>query len=180
MSITFRINEDKALEAVVYIANLEPRIDIYHTVKTMFFADKWHLNKYARPVLGDTYMKMNNGPVPSLIKDIIGKTNFLSLDMLEKISLAFETKGKNKNIIPKRAADLSLFSESDIECINEALEYCKDKSFSELCNITHQEKAWLNANMNGSMDYELLIDDDNPNKDDIIEDLRESASYLVI
>ena len=73
--ICFKVNQEKTLEAVVYVASKVPGIDIYHTVKTMFYADKKHLNMYARPVLGDLYIKMDNGPVPSLVRDIINNNN---------------------------------------------------------------------------------------------------------
>lgn len=177
--IEFQVNKGKVLEAIVYLANKCPGIDIYHTVKTIFYADKNHLNRYARPVLGDVYIKMENGPVPSLVRDIITKSVFLPKDFLTQVSEAIETKGHNKNITAKRNANLDDFSESDISCLNEALDLCKDKSFDELRDSTHAEKAWIDAYMNGNMSYELMIDDDNPYKDDIIADLRENSSGLV-
>ena len=180
MEIKFKVNQDKVLEAIVYVASKEPNIDIYHTVKTMFFADKYHLNRYARPVLGDLYMKMPNGPVPSLVKDIISMSSFLSQDLAEKASKAFSARGKNKNITVKREANLDDFSESDIECLDEALAFCKDKSFQELRDITHEDIAWKNAGINDVMDYGLLIDKENPNHDDILCDLEENSQFMVI
>lgn len=180
MSISFKINQEKVLECIVYLANKQPNIDIYHCAKTIFYADKWHLNRYARPILGDVYIKMEHGPVPSLVKDIIGKTRFLPLLLQKKISASIETRGRNKNIVAKREPDLTYFSESDLMLLDEALDFCKDKSFSQLRDLSHREKSWINANMNNSMDYELLIDDDNENRDGIIEDLKENAPFLEI
>lgn len=179
MAISFKVNQDKTLEAIVYLASKAPGIDIYHTVKTMFYADKKHLNKYARPILGDLYIKMENGPVPSLVKDIVDCNRFLPLSMQEKIKEAIETKGRNKNITAKRNPDFAEFSETDIECLDDALAYCKDKTFDELKDLTHTERAWIDACMNGSMDYELMLDDDNPHKEEIIADLKEDGQWLV-
>lgn len=178
--ICFKVNQEKTLEAVVYVASKVPGIDIYHTVKTMFYADKKHLNMYARPVLGDLYIKMDNGPVPSLVRDIINNNSFLQSELRAKIRNAFETRGHNKNITVKRNADLSYFSESDLECLDEAIDFCKDKSFGELKDLTHAEEAWIKAGLNGNMDYELLIDRENPHRDDIIADLEENSYSMVL
>lgn len=171
MSIIFKVNQNKALEAIVYIATQSPGIDIYHTVKTMFYADKKHLNAYGRPILGDLYIKMENGPVPSLIKNIIDQDPFLSADFLSQIRDSLEIKGRYKNITAKREPDYSEFSQSDFECIDSSLAFCKDKSFDQLKRMTHKEKAWINAGMNGSMDYRDMIT--NP---EVLEDLTELGS----
>ena len=168
MSITFKVNQNKALEAVVYIATQNPGIDIYHTVKTIFYADKKHLNTYGRPILGDLYIKMENGSVPSLIKNIIDQDPFLSVDFLTKIKNSLEIKGRYKNITAKREPDYNVFSKSDIECIDYSLAFCKDKSFDQLKNMTHKEQAWIKASMNGGMDYQDMIT--NP---EVLEDLSE-------
>jgi uncharacterized phage-associated protein len=39
--------------------------------KVMFFADRSHLRQYGRPVTGDLYIAMANGPVPSRIYDMV-------------------------------------------------------------------------------------------------------------
>lgn len=179
--ITFRINQIKALEAVVYIASKVRNVDVYHTVKTMFFADKCHLNRYARPILGDTYIKMKNGPVPSVVLDIINlKEDKISFETYIQAKGALSVSADRKKFISvKREANLEEFSETDIECLDYAIDFCKNKSFNELQDITHEEQAWKKASNNGCMDYELMLDDDNPNKEAIIADLKEDGQWLV-
>ncbi len=180
--IKFRVNSDKALEGVLYLANKKPNIDHYHVVKTLFYADKEHLNKYGRPIIGDTYIRMKCGPVPSEVLDIINFNSFkFSSEFFNKILKSFivTQNGKEKLISPLREANIDLFSESDIECLDTAFDFCKDKTFKDLFDITHKEKAWESAEENKDMDYELLIQDDNPNKEDIIEDLKQESLFLV-
>lgn len=180
VNIIFKVNPSKALEAIVYIASKVDHVDTYHTVKTMFFADKKHLNDYARPILGDTYIKMKNGPVPSAVLDIINrKKDRISADIYAKALDAFDVStDRKKYITPKREANLNEFSETDIECLDYAINFCKGKSFGQLKDITHEEEAWRAASENGCMDYELMLDDSNPNKNDIIQDLREDSQWL--
>lgn len=48
--VSYRINYEKAIEAIVWLVNEKPEIDLYHISKVLFYADKAHLNKYARPL----------------------------------------------------------------------------------------------------------------------------------
>ena len=175
----YKISYNKAIEVIVWLANMQPGIDIYHVVKIMFFADKLHLNKYARPLVGDRYIKMQYGPVPSAIKDLITKNMWLSPQQSEKISTAIDIiDEKHYKIIPKRKADLSFFSKSDISCLTESFENYKNATFEELYTLTHQEPCYIEAEEKGSIDYALMVNNDNPNRDFIINHISETSQYL--
>src|SRR5260370_34242127 len=65
----------KILAAIAYvIAFGETRklgVTQYDILKTIFLADKAHLNKYGRPITFDNYVAMRAGPVPSLAYDLL-------------------------------------------------------------------------------------------------------------
>jgi uncharacterized phage-associated protein len=69
--LRFQFNEKKGVEALTYIASRWPGVTAFFAAKTLFFAEKLHLNKYARPIVGDTFIAMPNGPVPSTLYDFI-------------------------------------------------------------------------------------------------------------
>lgn len=173
--LKFALNFTKALEALAYVANRWDAITPFYVSKVMFFADKWHLNKYGRPVTGDTYIAMPRGPVPSTVRDIIEEnfefieepTHFKQMIKLEKRSY--------KHVHSKVADDkLTSLSESDKECLSEAVEFCRGKSLNELSTLTHRERSWRNAPANRAMDYEDFFDDiDSP----LVEEAREFAAY---
>ncbi len=60
----------KILEAISYVIAEGRRrcllVEQYDILKTLFLADKSHLNKFGRPVTFDNYFAMRAGPVPSL------------------------------------------------------------------------------------------------------------------
>jgi hypothetical protein len=73
-----------------------------------------------------------------------------------------------------------VLSQSDVECLDEAIQFCKRRNFGTLSTLTHQERSWLEAPANGAMDYEAMIDDDNPARQEIIEEAKEFAVYGVL
>ena len=79
-----------------------------------------------------------------------------------------------------RDPNMDLFSGTDIEALEEALQFCKDKTFNDLSDITHEEKAWIEALMDREMDYELFIDEDIENRDELIEYIRENSQTAVV
>jgi uncharacterized phage-associated protein len=181
MPLKFRISEEKAIEALVWIANEWENITPFYLSKVLFIAEKEHLNRYGRPVIADTYIAMPYGPVPSTVRDYV-EGNYLFSDFADDIAEAVEVNRATRypEIRAKRSPRLDVFSASDIECMRDALNKCRHVSFGTLSGWTHLEKAWLSAPSNGPMDYEDFIDDDNPHRGEILEQAREFSFYGVL
>src|SRR5947208_11944301 len=69
--IRFNFNETKTIEALVLVADQWPGITPFFVAKVLFFADRNHLRDYGRPVTGDLYIAMADGPVPSRAYDVL-------------------------------------------------------------------------------------------------------------
>lgn len=113
VAIQYRINYTKAIETILWLVNQKPDLDIYHIGKAIFYAEKYHLNRYARPIIGDVYQKGDYGPFPSTIRDIIQQTaEWLPLDQLQESIEAFKVVNKPyPTPIPNRLPDLNFFQE---------------------------------------------------------------------
>ncbi len=176
--ITYRVNYEKAIETLIWLATKKPGIDIYHIAKVLYYAEKTHLNKYARPIIGDTYIRMSYGQVPSAVRDLITKNSWLDPNYLDYFSSSLiVNKEPYENLTALRAPKLEHFSDTDIECLENALNKYGDISFNDLKNISHQEKTWLETGEKRPIDYLLMVDEDNVNKDEIIEEIRCTAQY---
>ena len=183
MKISFNANPQKIIEAITWVADRIPGSDRYTILKTLFYADKYHLQKYGRPVTGDTYIKMPAGPVATLAYDIIKRNNFLPREILLAADVAFDAASCTEKYPPikaKRKPDLDWFSGTDIECLEEASLYCSGKNFSTLKDNTHQEAAWLAASMHGEMNFSLFIDEDIPNRAELLEYIAETAPCQMV
>jgi uncharacterized phage-associated protein len=178
--IRFQFDEKKGVEALTYIASKWPGITPFFAAKVLFFAEKMHLNRYARPIVADTFIAMPNGPVPSTLYDFIqGRLD--NAGDPEAITAAFSVaRDTYLRVTARRNADLDILSASDIECLDEAVAFCRARTFTVLSNLTHQERSWLEAPANGPMDYEAMIDADNPARQEILEEVREFAVYGVL
>ncbi len=182
MSLKFAFNEAKAIEALAYIASRHAGFTPFFVSKILFFAEKWHLNRYGRPIMADTYVAMPRGPVPSTVKNFIdGNWNWVEEPEGLAEAVSFQRNTGPARLNPgRREPNLDLLSESDIECLGEAIDFCACRTLGVLSNLTHFEKAWAEADPNQAMDYENFVDDDNPNKDEILEIARETAAYGVL
>jgi uncharacterized phage-associated protein len=165
MSVRCRFDREKAIEALLYIA--QETTNVYTVLKVMYFADKAHLEKYGRLICGDSYVAMRYGPVPSGAYDLVKSeredvgcwTGFAKPD-------AFTVVGND--IVPKRAAKLDLLSESDRECLDAALKKYGHLPFGALVEISHQDKAYKAADENDFIPLEVIVGN-LPNGDALLE-----------
>ena len=145
---------EKAIEVVLYLAKNAPEPDIYHILKIIYFSDRKHLERYGRLLYGDCYVAMRHGPVPSTTYDIIkyvrGDGFFSFSDHARK---SFEVNGEK--VSPLRKPYLDLLSESDIECLNEAIKEYGNLSFPELRRLSH-DAAYKSAKENDVISIENI------------------------
>lgn len=178
-NIRFQIDHAKAIEILVWIATERRGLDFYRILKVLFYADKWHLVRYGRPVLGDRYVAMENGPVPSAVYDMLKREPFLAPEILDFLTAAIRVERPDG--IPRvfpcegRTADMRLLSQTDVEALRLSLKKYGAMSFGELKRLTHAERAYIEAPLNGEMSYALMIDDNVPNRDALISQLVESC-----
>lgn len=165
MDIINLFDKDVTLNAVLYIIKgMGGRTDMHKIFKTLFFADRKHLSEYGRTITGDVYIAMQYGPVPSKTDDIFkavrGDSYFKAGDLAGYFHFI------NKWIVTAdKEPDSDYLSESDILCLDYAIELCKDKSFNELTSMSHGE-AWADTGHGSRMDYA-----------DILMEIGESEEY---
>lgn len=171
--ILFRLDWQKAIETAAFLAKEQPDIDIYHLVKTIFLADKRHVNKYARPVVGGIYKKMEHGPVPRSVYRLLSGSLEIDPDIAARLDQAVIVGGERyPTFRNRREPELDYFSETDLAELRAALADFGRKSFPEIRTLTHMEKCFTETPDDGIIDYALFVDDDNPHRDEILRVMR--------
>ena len=169
--IKFNFNKQKAIETILYLTNKDGLITKMRLLKFVFFADIYHINKYGRPILGDCYCAMKNGPVHSSLYDML-KHN--TSDYLIK---------NDKLIESLRGYDCEHFSKSDVEALEYAFNHYSQYETMQLSELTHAHKAWSRAiercpnSKNAPMKWEDFFEDENSED---IPYLKEVSGRMVI
>lgn len=169
MGSKHNLDIDKAVEVLLYVTKRAP--NMYNALKVLYFADKQHLAKYGRLIYGDSYVAMKLGPVPSAAYDIVKAARgdgvyptpvpaeqLLSIDSLHRIS-------------PRREADLDRLSESEIECLDAAIEQYGRLPLGALKTISHEDEAFQASDENDFMPIEAIVGS-LPDADPLLDYLR--------
>jgi len=151
--LRFEFSLDKFVAVMTYLADVGKIHDLtkLKAAKLLFFADKTHLLRYGRPILGDRYVSMDHGPVPSAALDLMNR--LISPDEIEdpvreqlrtKLSVQRRPFAKNH---PFRArvhdeATYQHLSQTERGVLDEIIAAYGRKSVGELIDLTHQEHAW--------------------------------------
>lgn len=154
----FALDKEKAVEALVYIASKFAGVGRFHAAKILYFAERNHLRTYGRPIVGDRYIAMENGPVPSFAYDVLKGTVHPNDKPLIDGALERLHGTHYPSYTSAREPDLDFFSASDLESLDQAIEHCRFKSFGAISDETHLHVAWAQADLNAPMDYEDFLD----------------------
>lgn len=152
----FKFDIKKAIAAITYVANnlIKENIkaDFHKVFKILYFADQKHLLNYGRPIVGDHYIAMKDGPVPSRIYDIL---KIIRGDSIFSDDKGFSDKiaiSGNHYILPRINSNIENFSESNLECIDKSIQENKRLSFKEL-KIKSHDAAYNKATKDDKISY---------------------------
>jgi uncharacterized phage-associated protein len=145
------LDREKALNVLLYVAQQRGKIDKMGLFKSVYFAERHHLVNYGTPMLGDEFTRMDNGPVPSLICDMVKAVQGILKGQITEKEVPALKDGFNVAagylIIPKKAPDMDFFSKSDLESLTYGLAETKGLSFKEISDKSH-DSAWEQTNQN--------------------------------
>jgi len=151
--LSFEFDVEKFVNASAYLLERCPGVTKMKLAKLLYFADKEHLLNYGRPILGDRYIKMEFGPVPSRGYNLMkGESTAEDQELFDRhISVT------GNDISLRASADKRHLSETDIEALDEACKRYGQLTAAQLSHFSHREPAWMNADLNSEMDYRLLF-----------------------
>lgn len=132
----------KATQALNYLARKKDgKINKMKAIKLIYLADRLHLRKYGRPIIGDEYWAMKLGPVGSHTKraaELDVPDSFLSYAQ----KYIQPTDNKKQSFVSLKLADTNVFSKTDLECLESVYSAFGDKDQFELAELSHQYPEW--------------------------------------
>lgn len=155
--IRFKFDAEKAVEAILYVANRVGDPGFHRISKLLYFADREHLAKYGRFICGDSYVAMKHGPVPSGTYDILKYVRGDGLSCpVPHASESFRVDDPPWRVVYFRDADMDSLSESERECLDSAIAKYGNMSFGQLTTVSH-DKAWESADENEFILVEQIV-----------------------
>ena len=133
-------------------------------MKLFYFLDFMHLKEYGTPVTYDTYVKLEHGPIPSTIKNLVD-TAAEDIDVSELSDTIHFEKSKVTNmvrILPNRKftkGDESLFSETELEILEKVCLRFGDKNTQYIEKASHNEAPWKLTVIPEEIPYTLAAED---------------------
>ncbi len=146
---TFRIPAPirKSTQALNYFAHKAAsgapirRLNKMKALKLLFFADRYHLRKYGRPVSDCAYFAMKHGPVASEAKRVAEES--VRLDNHSRTyAKRYLRKDDTYHFSSVGDIDLAVLSESDREALDFAWQTFGHYSEFRLRDITHHYPEW--------------------------------------
>jgi len=169
MAIQFKINTQKAVESVLWLIQ-RGESNMYNIWKMLFAAEKYHLNKYGRPITGDGYIAMKYGTVPSWLYNQ-AKIYPRGIGFIRSENFLFA----------ERPPITMLFSESDEEALEHGYNEYTGLSFGEVMAKNHKEPTWIkNYELRGNNESAPIPFEDLIDTDWLKEDLTLDSHFMVI
>jgi uncharacterized phage-associated protein len=138
-------DENAIIESLHYLLKRLGRTDKLKLVKLLFFADKYHLLKYARQISGDSYDALPAGPIPSGALDILNSvTEYgISSETIQQAKKLFKVEDNDRMLAdPEMVIEYDSLSRTDIEALNFAIDNFGDKDSAFLIDYSHDFPEW--------------------------------------
>ena len=174
----FSFSHRKATQALNFFARKAGgRINKMKALKLVYFADRYHLRKYGRPVVGDEYLAMNYGPVASGTKDLAEMSDFLGEEEARYAKKFIQPSETGRAFSSVSEVDEKVFSESDREALTFAWTRFGRVDKFALSKLTHRYPDWkrheaaLQSNVvtRVPMNYRDFLEDPEGNADPCFE-----------
>jgi uncharacterized phage-associated protein len=148
---------DRTLELILYVAKHSPKTTGYWVLKAIYFADRQHLLRFGRRLHEDRYIAMEDGPVPSYGYDLFKNVRYQRTTRADyQVSAGQFEVVDDRQIVPLRDPDMTIFSKSEIACLNESIAEVSALNFGQLRDKSHDD-AWKAASTNGAMTLEDIV-----------------------
>jgi uncharacterized phage-associated protein len=161
--LSFSFKLEKFVEASFHLAQRCPDMTKMKLFKLLYFADKYHLSEFGRPIFGGHYVALKDGPVPSEAYDVVKGISNPFHDV-------FTVSGHKITVNPSANPGAESLSESDIEALDKISDEIGILTAAQLRSKSHADPAWSRRDRNDDMDFADMIPGVVPEFRDLIFD----------
>lgn len=172
---------DKLINAIVYFARNTRHCGKIKLIKLLYLLDFEHFRQTGRSVTGLDYLAWKMGPVPFAFYQ---EWDDLPPDLAAAIDIVPEKvyDHTREAVVPKAPFDDRHFTRRELRIMAELVEQLRDSYSRPMIDLTHAqlgpwEKIWDGGRGdNDRIPYVLAIADDDPNREAVLDSMREYAA----
>lgn len=139
-------------------------------MKLFYFIDFEHVKKFGTPITFDRYVKLEHGPIPSKIMNLVnavvddGEIAILADTIAIQRDPGMDIQ-RVSSLQPFSDEDRELFSENEIKVLQLVCRKYKDSTAKQLEDISHSEAPWASTKELDDIPYTLAAQDHDSNVD---------------
>lgn len=191
--IRFKFDIDKFIACMSMLAEARMQdFDKLKAAKLLYFADKYHLLRYGKPIMGDIYYHLDAGPVPSKALDIMneiicGDSAFAFKGDVSNKSKFQEFLQVKRPLFHKfpvfnliKTPEYGCLSESEQEALKETIKRYGALTGKQLIKETHKDTSWIKTENTEEIDYRLFFENDSDAKQEALEYMESLQEDMVL
>jgi hypothetical protein len=153
---SFEFDEVKFRELVIYIAQNstdDPTFGSVKLNKVLYYSDFASYRLLGRPITGAKYQKLLEGPAP---RELLSVRDGLIQCGDAQIETRPYFTGQQKRLViaTGREANKEIFDPSELELVDEVIDYFHGKTAREVSDFSHREPGWVLARDRETIPYE--------------------------
>jgi hypothetical protein len=158
MPTTEHVADDEKLRELVLLISQESEGDAPYGAtklnKLLFYADFIAYVQFGKPITGQEYMRLENGPAP---RRLIPITKSMEANKELVYSVRPFLGKTQKRPMALRAPELARFSASEISLVHTLIKQCWGKTAREMSDLSHRFAGWKLAADKEAIPYNVAL-----------------------
>lgn len=153
------LNEGKYLEVLRFLLDEEmgannSRLGKVKLMKLLYFADFDHFFRHGSPITGDTYIKLEYGPVPRHGSEMLGRLCEAEILQITKEPVYQYTR--NKYTLTRPLVDFEFLTADDVATLAAVVAKWKTHTREEIVVASHGDPPWQMTDYGEEIPYHLV------------------------
>lgn len=156
MSLDLTFKPQKFRELVLFVAaesETDPHFGATKLNKILYFSDFHAFGLLGTPITGATYVRLDRGPAPRQMLPALR-------EMEREGEIEREERRyfhlQQKRVIARKAPDLSVFSEGELEIVRNVLAELRHMNASQVSALSHLDVGWQRTPPDGVISYGMV------------------------
>lgn len=125
-------------------------------MKLLYYADFDHFEQHRKPLLGETYLRWDNGPMPKRAETMLKSMQAAKLIAVEPEKLP--TPYRDREVyLPHRKFNPKRFTPEEIETLHHVAEKWQRHTGTEMRNASHGDPPWVATPKDKVIEYNLVF-----------------------